>query len=233
MVEPATLTSRLITVLRREGHDWDALQRTSEQIIVFGSTAAGVDSAASDIDVLCVGNGVSSKSRRLDLLTKSPEEITSMRWRRCELAGHVASYGIWLKGNASWSPDVGEEAFLRKKQRIVRLVASASRHWRDLSPPFRARHLTTIRREVKRLSILSRGLSVPPTPILESSSCAVGLQAAQDAVSDDIARMNCPAKQAQSMMALLASSVSSHGQVGAASLPRSGHTPALKSPAIL
>lgn len=225
MVEVATLTSRLVTALDREGLDWAALRRASEEVIVFGSTAVGLDSSSSDIDLLCVGTGVSSKSKRLDLLIKHPQEIRSLSWRRSELAGHVASYGVWLKGTASWLPDVGEEAIVRKRQRIFRLVASASRHWRDLSPAFRARHLTTIRRELQRFSVLSRGLSVPPTPLLESS-CAVGLQTAEAAISDDIARLGPSAKQVQSMMALLAGSISNSATSGSVALPGSGCSPA-------
>jgi hypothetical protein len=212
MVEATTLTPRLISALRREGHDWETLQRASQEIIVFGSTAVGLDRPSSDIDILCVGTGVSSKSPRLDLVFRKPEEVDSIRWRQSELAGHVASYGIWLKGSASWSSDVGGEAIQRKRRRIFRLIASASRHWRDLSPVFRARHLTTIRRELQRLSFLSRGLSVPPTPILESS-CAASLQAAQAAISGDIARISASVKQGQSMMALLARSMSCSGPV--------------------
>ena len=208
MVEAATLTSRVITALRGEGLDWTALQRASEEIIVFGSTAAGVDSAASDVDVLCVGEGVSSKSQRLDLLIKHPGDIASMRWRRSELAGHLGSYGVWLKGTASWIPEVGEEAIASKRQRTIRLIASASRHWHHLSPMFQVRHLTTIRRELHRFSVLSTGLSVPPTPLLEVASAA-GFRAAYATISDDIARLGSSAKQVRSMLAVLALSTSS------------------------
>jgi hypothetical protein len=207
MVEAATLTSRLIALLRREGHDWDALQRASVEIIVFGSTAAGVDSAASDLDVLCVSEAASSKSARLDLLVKHPEEIASMRWRRSELAGHVASYGVWLKGTALWLPDVGDEAIVAKRRRILRLVASASRHWHDLSPVFQRRHLTTIRRELQRFSVLSAGLSVPPTPLLEAASAA-GSRTAFVTIADDITRFGSSAKQVRSMLAILVRSTS-------------------------
>jgi predicted nucleotidyltransferase len=207
MVETEALTSRLIAALLAEGRDWHALKRASEEIIVFGSTAVGLESPNSDIDVLCIGLGVTSKSTRLDLLVKSPEDIASVRWRGSELAGHIASYGIWLKGAASWVPVVGEEATLKKRRRIFRLVASSSRHWSHLSPAFQARHLTTIRRELQRLSFLSSGLNVPPTPLLESSRAAV-LHAVQAAICDDIARVNPSAKEARSMMALVASAIS-------------------------
>ena len=59
------LTAMLFDRMRAHGRDPELLNRAAE-IIVFGSHAAGIHTADSDIDVLCVGNGPRLKSRSLD-----------------------------------------------------------------------------------------------------------------------------------------------------------------------
>jgi hypothetical protein len=143
----------------------------AREIIVFGSRAAGVHSADSDLDVLCVGiaPGIRVKSPRLDLLWMRPEAVDSVKWRGSELAGHIAAYGRWLRGSDDWKKEVfSSPGAVQKKQRqLADRIEALEAGWSDLAPPYRRRLFTLIRRDLQRLELLREGRAVLPTPLLD------------------------------------------------------------------
>src|ERR1700687_3574597 len=91
--------------MRNHGRHPVLLKRSAE-IVVVGSYAAGLHTTDSDLDVLCVGNGPRLKSRSLDLSWVSEKNICGDAWLGSELAGHIAKYGIWLRGEGHWRAHV-------------------------------------------------------------------------------------------------------------------------------
>jgi hypothetical protein len=161
--------------MRAHGRDPELLKRAAE-IIVFGSHAAGIHTADSDIDVLCVGNGPRLKSRSLDLSWVPQKKTAEDVWLGSELAGHVAKYGIWLRGEGHWRTNVfgGAFAIARKRKRIVSLSRTVSRFWDRLHPIFRDQYNVTIRRELQRLALLNAQVQIPPTRVLDDDCCSKG-----------------------------------------------------------
>ena len=150
--------------------DWHALSAESEQIIVFGSRALGVNKASSDLDVLIVGNTTKRIKRSgLDMVCISPLDVASEIWLKSELAVHVSQYGVWITGNGEWRfhASIGQPALHRKERRLVSLIRNVSRSWERLHPTFRSAYSRTIRRELQRLSLLRNKTPIPPTPILD------------------------------------------------------------------
>src|SRR5437764_1169337 len=99
--------------------DWAQLCHTANELVVFGSRAAGVNRRQSDFDVLLVGSrprlqragldlGSKAEVKRagLDLVGMSRAEIESAQWLGSELASHVASYGFWIIGSGEWREGV-------------------------------------------------------------------------------------------------------------------------------
>src|SRR5260370_5639721 len=85
----------------------DDLMSEADEVVVFGSRAAGVHSSSSDLDLLII-----SPNRRrlvatgLDCVLLTPEEVSDSFWLGSELASHVAAYGRWAKGAGEWRSDV-------------------------------------------------------------------------------------------------------------------------------
>jgi hypothetical protein len=75
------------------------LQRTAEQIVLFGSRAVGLGRAGSDWDLLVVGEGRSRHTPSIDLVWVSPRELVSRSWLASELASHVAR---WIEPHQGW-----------------------------------------------------------------------------------------------------------------------------------
>ena len=172
---------------------WDDVLESAAEIVVFGSRAAGVNSASSDLDVLCIGDGTRHKFPHLDLIWTPERERDSQAWLSSELAGHIARYGIWIAGAGSWREGVktGADAVRHKESRILNLAAGLAAHWSRLHPDFRVKYLISLRREIQRLMVLREGEAVPPTPLLDKAWQAGGaglktwLQAARDIRSAD------------------------------------------------
>jgi hypothetical protein len=162
------LTTAIVDRMRKHGRDPALLNRAVE-IVVFGSYAAGLQATESDVDVLCVGNGPRLKSRSLDLSWVSEKNICEDCWLGSELAGHVAEYGVWLRGSGSWRAHVfgGAHATERKRKRIISLSRTVTRLWDRLHPIFRAQYNITIRRELQRLALLQAQIHIPPTRVLD------------------------------------------------------------------
>lgn len=153
----------------RLGRDCASLVCASE-IIVFGSCAVGLQTDDSDLDVLCIGNGARLKRRSLDLSWVSEEACREEAWLGSELAGHVAEYGVWLRGNGDWRVQTFTSltAIERKRNRIISLSGTVTRLWDRLHPVFRSQYNVTIRRELQRLRLLQASVRIPPTKMLDN-----------------------------------------------------------------
>ncbi|HSZ02732.1 MAG TPA: hypothetical protein VK788_24770 [Terriglobales bacterium] len=168
----ATLTSRI----EDAGYPTHTLLDSASEIVVFGSCAAGVDSAASDLDVMCFGEGPRIKTPALDLLWVPERLTTATDWLGSELATHVSKYGVPLRGRALWRSSAwfSPEATTRKRRRIARLIEAASLGWENLHPVFHKRYQKTIRREFQRYGCLLTQAAVPPTPVLDREWLGLG-----------------------------------------------------------
>lgn len=152
------------------------LRRRAEQIVLFGSRAAGRARPASDWDLLCVAEQRPSSIAGVDLIWISPCDLSTPAWLGSELAGHVAAWGRWLHGEPDWISSVvhGERAATRKAQRVASKLVALERAWDALGPAYQRRHLLLLRRDLQRHGLLSRGEPVPPTALLDDAwrACA-------------------------------------------------------------
>jgi hypothetical protein len=147
--------------------------RDAREVILFGSYACGSQYEKSDIDILVVNETPERlKNRQIDLIGLSQTEVGSARWVRSELAHHVATYGVWLKGKSTWArlarPGLG--AIRRKENRIVAL-SGRSFLSRDVWPrAFVIRSLTSVCLDIMRLQHLERRHPVPSRQMLMASA---------------------------------------------------------------
>jgi hypothetical protein len=151
------------------GHSWEDLLQSSQEIVLFGSRAAGVAHERSDWDILCVGHGSTRRTKRIDLIWVTPEERCSRAWLEGELAGHVGRWGQWLAGEPTWREHAvpGPEACEEKRRRIARRVTVWERSWALCSPRLRARYALALRRDLQRHELLRGGQAVPPSAMLD------------------------------------------------------------------
>jgi hypothetical protein len=150
---------------------FDELVSEAGEVVVFGSRAAGLHNPDSDLDLLVV----TPRKRRvfaagLDCVLMTPEEIDNSFWLGSELASHVVEYGHWIKGAGVWRSrvQISNRAVIRKRERVSSVLRNAAKRWSRLHPIFHSKYLTTIRRELQRLKLLSSRLPIPPTPLLDS-----------------------------------------------------------------
>jgi nucleotidyltransferase-like protein len=159
--------------LRRQleigGLPWAVLARRAQEIVLFGSRSQGVAGPDSDWDLLCVGEGSTSRVGSVHLVWVPSTEMFTRKWLGSELAGHIAAYGVWLVGTSHWQNQVFVSATaLAHKQRIVKArLAALDRYQHDLAPARRAYYGLRIRRDVQRLMILRAGRPVPASPLLD------------------------------------------------------------------
>ena len=150
----------------------------ASEVIVFGSMAVGLDRPDSDIDVMCIGGRESKlKTNLLDLLVFSRESTKNLGWLQSELALHVSHYGVWIKGTPDWinRAHIGQHAILEKRRRVEAFMRHLPDAWSRLEEGFRVKYSIKVRREAQRLLLLSRGVPVPPTRMLDTcwgSFCA-------------------------------------------------------------
>ena len=151
------------------GMNYDTLLHAQE-LVVFGSYAAGVSDPESDIDVLAVGPRYRVARSGLDLISVSPEHIMSAEWLGSELASHIAAYGVWIYGEGRWKKmaALSKRAEMAKARRIERLVNGLEKAWYRLHPVFHYRYRLSVRREVQRLDLLRQQIAIPPGAILDS-----------------------------------------------------------------
>lgn len=142
---------------------------SAREVVVFGSYAASLNTSESDIDVLCIGSGPRLKSRNLDLSWVAEDRLDDNEWLGSELAGHIAKFGVWVRGDGSWRYSVfsGTRAVERKRRRIISISRSATHFWTKLHPTFQHQYDISIRRELQRLELLLNHLQVPPTKVLD------------------------------------------------------------------
>ena len=162
--------------LERGGSSWERLSATCEQLVLFGSRAAGVANEDSDFDLLCVGSGTSQLSRSLDLVFIAPGDLLGERWLGSELAGHVARYGIWLQGGPAWvhRHHGSHQAVERKRQKLLHRLEVVEQHFHRLDPLYLQKYLTLTRRDLQRFEHLTNGEPVPPTPLLDQTWAQLG-----------------------------------------------------------
>jgi predicted nucleotidyltransferase len=145
------------------------LTRNCQQIVLFGSRAAGVSREGSDFDLLCIGSGSSRLGQSLDLVFLAPEDLYGSRWLGSELAGHVARYGQWLAGEPDWVHRVhpSRSAIDRKAEKLCRRLRAVEASFPLLDASYLDKHFTLIRRDLQRYETLLQGEPVPPTPLLD------------------------------------------------------------------
>ncbi len=140
----------------------------SSEIVVLGSYAVGCERIDSDIDILFVGNGKRNKTRKLDFIWIKPDKVNQKSWLGSELANHVASYGLWLKGDGAWRRKVfvSETSISRKKEAIyVRLIHLYLK--RSKYRPYSMKKLSIkVLLDFYRLYLLTDKKAIPPTKMI-------------------------------------------------------------------
>lgn len=106
----------------------------------------------------------------MDLIVASSDLIRSKAWLGSEIAGHIARYGVWVKGEPVWqqSVSVGSVAIDRKRRRVLSYLKALEEKWFVLDAVFREKYSYKLRREIQRLLLLERQIPIPPTKILDS-----------------------------------------------------------------
>jgi hypothetical protein len=182
MQSDAATAAGLDRVLEPLGMNLAGLRNAAEEIVLFGSRAAGVSDDLSDWDVLCVGYGRSIRAGGADLVWVRPDVLGSDLWLGSELASHIAEYGHWLAGSGAWRgrARISRRALDAKLSAIQMMLAELDRLWIHLLPPARVRHAMRVRRDIQRLQVLCEGRAVPPRPYLDE------LWAGSNAAEEDL-----------------------------------------------
>jgi len=171
MVIAPPLRASVAEALALRGVSLDALERCAGAIALFGSRAGRCERPSSDWDLLAIGDGAYRKRDGLDLVWVRAEDVAGDTWLGGDLAGHVLSHGIWLRGEPSWR--LGDLRFdlavRRKQQHLIRSMRSLGEVWDILGPGYQRKHATLLRRDVQRLHLLARGVPVPPSAHLDAS----------------------------------------------------------------
>ncbi|MBB5063117.1 nucleotidyltransferase domain-containing protein [Granulicella mallensis] len=142
----------------------------AHEIVIFGSFAAHLQHAESDLDVFCVGESRTHfKSPLIELMILPEHDVFSEIWLGSELANHISNFGIPLGSHPDWFSltRVGPLSVTRKEKRISAYVRSLERHWGLLSDQAKLHYGVKIRRELQRLQFLQNGQAVPPTKLLD------------------------------------------------------------------
>src|SRR4051812_18514770 len=113
-------------LLAASGFEYEQLISESEEVVLFGSVAAGLATSNSDVDLLLVGNRKSSRGAHADIIGVSPAELRSSDWLGSELANHVSTYGFVLKGGKDWAmrAQITNETVSRKRMLLRRRLDS-------------------------------------------------------------------------------------------------------------
>jgi predicted nucleotidyltransferase len=140
----------------------------SEQVVIFGSYASGVQRSQSDIDILFVTDEKGYKSKYLDFVCIEPKRIKLRTWLGTELANHVAQYGLWVKGDDSWRKDavISKEALDRKKLMILHRLSHLYVKGNRISESLMLTLFQDVVLDSFRLIQMSEGFPVPANKIL-------------------------------------------------------------------
>lgn len=188
-VSPENLATGLSLALGRHSISLDSLLRSSDEVVVFGSRAAGLSTAESDWDVLVVGVGTTAiHSKQLDLVVVAPATLMTEEWLGSELASHVARYGIWLKGAGAWRSHarVAPNVVSKKAARLRRQVGTFGKLFQRRNSARELKHRTLLRRSLQRLHRMQHEDPVPPTRVLDEEWRQLA-SAARLALLDDVA----------------------------------------------
>jgi predicted nucleotidyltransferase len=155
---------------------FEQLAAKSSQIILFGSQAASCQTANSDVDILFVKKGKGFKNEFFDFVTVDPKRIGLNSWLGSELANHIATYGIWIKGEDKWRNKVfiSESSINRKKLLILSRLAQLWVKYESLKNKSMIKLFENVVLDTERLSNMINGLPVPPTAMLKSEIAAQG-----------------------------------------------------------
>lgn len=147
---------------------------SAHEVAVFGSVARGVDGPDSDLDVISIDGPNRARSRSLDLVCVQAERTSQRWWLGSELAGHVATYGVWLRGTAAWrdSVFVSDWSIRKKSARILNLLSQLYIRREILSPHHTARYVERIVLELARLELLHQRTFLPTTDELRDAMLA-------------------------------------------------------------
>lgn len=172
MILQAEMPTELATALSLVGIEASLLQDRCSELILCGSRAQNVSRPDSDWDLVAIGDGIPRRKRGdIDLIPISRALLVSPRWLESELAWHVKSYGVWLKGQPGvWVDQVRitERTLIAKQDRIQYRLDRISEAWTHLSEKARARYLNLLRRDLQRYYSLKRGHDVPSSPVLDT-----------------------------------------------------------------
>ena len=146
----------------------------AHEVVIFGSVAASLDRANSDLDVLVVSDqNESFKSEKLDIVAVSLATRDSNEWMTSELASHIKKYGVWLSGSRNWGElEISQRAIDLKARRIRTFLRSLPRSWDKLDDVFKTKYATKIRRETQRLILLESKEAIPPTRLIDEEWCS-------------------------------------------------------------
>src|SRR6185503_468483 len=148
---------------------WPRLVKSAVEVVLFGSRAQECAKPDSDWDLLCVGTESVRRIGAVHLVWIRPDQLFTSEWLGSELAGHVATYGIWLLGAGTWRKQVfvSPMAVTRKEQLLRARIQALVRYADDLSASRRDYYGLRIRRDAQRLLILRDGEAVPSSPLLD------------------------------------------------------------------
>lgn len=171
MLDRASHTIPVSTVLGAAGVTFTELARHCSQVVLFGSRAAGCANDKSDWDILVVGEGPTCPAKHIDLVWIHPREFDSGAFLARELAGHVARYGLWLYGSPDWRAlvRVGSVAVEHKAMRLAARIHALERAWTILDAQLRYEEATLVRRDLQRFELLSSGAPIPPSKLLDDA----------------------------------------------------------------
>jgi hypothetical protein len=168
---PANTRRSLTAALKRERRSLDRLLDGSTELILFGSRAADLAGATSDWDLLWIGtHSVRVNTRTLDIIPLTPSRCDSPLWLETELAGHVATHGIWIKGLGHWRTQtrITERTLIAKSRRVAQHVELLERWGNDLTQDVLTRNYVRLRRDLQRYFLLLQSIAVPTTAELET-----------------------------------------------------------------
>jgi predicted nucleotidyltransferase len=181
------LIKKVRTALRSVELTWEELSKRTHEIILFGSTAANCDTKHSDVDLLCVGSGARYDTDKLHLLWVAQEQLHDPAWLATELGGHIAEYGVWLKGEKSVQLRVpaSKRTIEKKRTRIRDRCTTLLQRWDSLSRFFKQTQLRNLRLDLQRFSLLMGGAAVPPSPLLDKAWESQDLMSLIDRCSEE------------------------------------------------
>lgn len=149
---------------QESGLNWDIIDHSAKQIIVYGSRAMSVHKRTSDIDLLCIGQGRRYKSKKIHIIWISEAHTKRKRWIGSELATHISAYGKWIKGTNTWAFSSRPNAYALEliRRRVLERAVALREQWPYLLAVYRRKHVLRLRRDLQRYVMMCSGR--PPVP---------------------------------------------------------------------